>query len=468
MGHRIIWGAVVWVLLSACGENVSQPSPAKSEVINEQPKFTTRTVQVELTQGTNMAVAVRGQDRVVSLQGQLFYIGADGKSRAISDAYHDAREPQFRQDGLGVWFQGYKNGNWDIFSLDLVDGKPRALTSDAYDDREPVSGVDGTVVFSSDRGGSYDIWQLELATGGLTQLTNTENNSYSPSAFVRTDKPMLLAYVNQQAASAAVVVRDGEQERVVAEEMGQVSGVIWSPDGTHISYQVIKGDISMMRVVDVDSGSVRTVSAPGDDVFPFRGQWLDPHTLVYTANGLVVKNDVSTQGAVEDWPFKVEVELQRHDYARRTRDYSSEIKRPALGLTSPQISNDGETIYFTGLGDLWRWQPALDQLTNLTDDGAADFAPALSPDNTKLAFVSDRDGAVGLYVMDLQSAQTTKVEVNAQQISQPAWSPDSEQLAFFVDVPGNPLGGQLVLFSLADKSVTPVLEPMPAQPARSH
>ena len=74
-----------------------------------------------LTEGTNMSVAVRPdtRERVISLQGQLYLLAEDGETKALTDAYFDAREPQFTTDGRSVLFQGYRAGNWDIWIVDL-------------------------------------------------------------------------------------------------------------------------------------------------------------------------------------------------------------------------------------------------------------------------------------------------------------------------------------------------------------
>ena len=49
---------------------------------------------------------------------------------------------------------------------------PTQVTSGGFDDREPRWSPDGEeIVFASDRGGTYDIWSVEVATGQLTQWT---------------------------------------------------------------------------------------------------------------------------------------------------------------------------------------------------------------------------------------------------------------------------------------------------------
>lgn len=408
-----------------------------------------------------MAVAVNPTNpaqRVLSLQGSLFVLEADGSSRRLTDPYYDAREPQYSPDGSAVAFHGYRSGNWDIWQVP-IDGSapPSALTDDAFDDREPVYSSDGgSVLFASDRGGSYDIWQLDLASDALTQVTETQGNSYSPSV-----SDAGLAYVEQSAASALVTVKTAQGDEVAAEARGIVSGVQWRPDESGISFQVHAGDQTSMRMVTLESGSVQALSFPGDDVFPFKASWIGSDEVAYVANGDVMRRDL-TSGDAAAWPFEIEVKLQRHDYQRRARDYSLDA-REALGLTSPVISNDGKDIYFTALGDLWHWQPDAAMLNNLTNDPAADFSPALAPDGEQLAFVSDRTGRVGLHVLTLADGAIEHIPVRASQISMPSWSPDGERLAFFIDVPGNPLGGQLVILDLSTGEMTPVLAPMPAQ-----
>ena len=166
----------------------------------------------------------------------------------------------------------------------------------------------------------------------------------------------------------------------------------------------------------------------------------------------------------QSWPFAVKLVLTRHDYERRQRNYDPQRERLALGLSSPSISNDGTQVYFAALGDLWRWQPNPKQLERLTDDAFAEFAPVLSPDGTSLAYVSDAGGQINLRVMNVNTRKVRKLAVQAGQISMPSWSPQGDRLAFFVDVPGNPLGGQMRVLDIATQELVDVLTPMPAQP----
>lgn len=70
---------------------------------------------------------------------------------------------------------------------------------------------------------------------------------------------------------------------------------------------------------------------------------------------------------------------------------------------------------------------------NLTRDESREWAPAWSPDGNRLAFLSNRDGMDGLYVMDAdgrnQRAIALPIDRQPTSLRSPAWLPDSARLA---------------------------------------
>jgi Tol biopolymer transport system component len=77
-------------------------------------------------------------------------------------------------------------------------------------------------------------------------------------------------------------------------------------------------------------------------------------------------------------------------------------------------------------------------LTRLTNNAADDRYPALSPDGTKIAFVSSRSTpSYEIYTMKVDGTNVTRLTNNAFHDFHPAWSPDGAKIAFDTDRDGN-------------------------------
>ena len=66
----------------------------------------------------------------------------------------------------------------------------------------------------------------------------------------------------------------------------------------------------------------------------------------------------------------------------------------------------------------------------LTTDPADDLVPRWSPDGTKFAFYSNRDGNYEIYVMDADGSNQTRLTNTPADEIDPAWSPDGGQIVF--------------------------------------
>src|ERR1041384_3420753 len=58
-------------------------------------------------------------------------------------------------------------------------------------------------------------------------------------------------------------------------------------------------------------------------------------------------------------------------------------------------------------------------------------SPAVSPDGSKIAFTSDRDGTTDLYVMSADGSHVERLTQNAERESAPVWSADGKSIRFF-------------------------------------
>ena len=68
--------------------------------------------------------------------------------------------------------------------------------------------------------------------------------------------------------------------------------------------------------------------------------------------------------------------------------------------------------------------------TSLANEGGDDFGPVWSPNRQSIAFLSDRDGNVELYVVRADGGNPLRATNTGVAESQPTWSPESDRLAY--------------------------------------
>ena len=69
-------------------------------------------------------------------------------------------------------------------------------------------------------------------------------------------------------------------------------------------------------------------------------------------------------------------------------------------------------------------------VTSLSCSRGQDIDPAWSPDGTRIAFASDRDGQWDVWVMDADGSDQVRLTDDPAHDAHPAWSPDGTRIAF--------------------------------------
>ncbi len=96
---------------------------------------------------------------------------------------------------------------------------------------------------------------------------------------------------------------------------------------------------------------------------------------------------------------------------------------------SVDISPDGRTLVFDLLGDLYTMPVTGGAATLLLGGAAYETMPRFSPDGSRIAFTSDRDGLENLWTMDRRGGDLRPVSRERErQVSNPVWTPDGKYL----------------------------------------
>ena len=371
-----------------------------------------------------------------------------GEARRITPELLEARQPTWSPNSQSIAFQGYEDGTWHIYVISREAGETKAITRGLFDDREPAWSHDGSrIAFSSDRyGGITTIWTVVVATGEVRQLSTRDGSmpTWSPNdqevTFVSADTAERAAR-REASPGLWAVSGDGRERQIVTDvkNEGVPSAAAWDPTGTTLAY--VAG--GALRVID--GRSTVQLAAAAQDVFPFKPQWLGSGEIFYTASGRIWRQGLDVRTArngvelplegsagIAAVPFTAKVSLQRATYTIAHRPLEPAEPQKLTGIVSPVVSPDGRAIAFTAMGDLWVL-PIGGQPMQVTNDAAVEIDPAWSPDSAQLAFASDRGGHMDLWVHDLGEGRSTQLTEERGAVSGPAWSPDGNHIAFLID-----------------------------------
>jgi TolB protein len=103
--------------------------------------------------------------------------------------------------------------------------------------------------------------------------------------------------------------------------------------------------------------------------------------------------------------------------------------------------------------------------TNLTNNPAEEWWPAWSPDGTRIAFTSNRDGNFDIYVMNADgSGQTNLTNNPAASDTHPTWSPDGTRIAFASEPIAGEHSSEIAIMNADGSGVTRLTSAEPDTP----
>jgi Tol biopolymer transport system component len=419
--YRILTGGTI--LCAAVLELLTAQTPAR----------TPEHVSVTVSEGTSMAVSVSpdGRTLAMDLQGSIWTLPATGgTANRITDIFNDARQPVWSPDGKWIAYFAYRDGGYDIWAVSPDGSNQHKLTWGPFDDREPAWSHDGTrVAFASDRGSpfgsSYNIWVLDIASGEIRRLTDNPAENRMPS-WSPDDKEIAFSSTRETGNSVWAVNVADLKERKVSTAGAIVEAPSWGPGGTIVYHCAPTGESRLEADGKTLTGS--------ENAFSFRVSWASPTEFYYVSDGKIRKRSLSG-GAPQTVEFKATLEVTPARYTRHKRDFNSTTPREALGIVRPVLSPDGKKVAFAAVGDIYTMTIG-SKPENVTKDRYLDTDPAWSPDGNQLVYSSDRGGnLLQLWIRDIQTGQDRQLTHLSTQPMGATWSGDGKRIAFF-DVDG--------------------------------
>ena len=280
-----------------------------------------------------------------------------------------------------------------------------ARLTDPQDDYPDVSPDGATILFQSNRSGAWQLWRMARDGSGLARVTNDGFNHRQPA---------------------------------------------WSPDAKLVAYSTDQGLGDGKRAIWL-------MAAPGSDqsMRPRKlssGAAQDVHPKWLRDGSGIVFNRIAADGKQADvYLITLDGRERKIDLGAGLNTYASidpSGRRLIYRGTTPETGPSGPVEN----SDIFAASADGTNRTRLTNDPAFDGWPAISPDGSRIAFASRRDGdKFRLFVMPIGGGEATEIVAPPGfHYTQPAWAPDGKSLVVYrwnADAAGET--GQLVSVTLS-------------------
>jgi len=197
----------------------------------------------------------------VSVRGDLWIVSKRGEWTRVTSGGAWDREPSWTADGTAIVFSSDRGGNFDLWRVAVAstgaNGEPERVTTSPLPDGEPAVAPDGRIFFVRGRLGAASLWAR--STNG-TEARVTKDRAVERWPSVSLDGTRL-AYVSIADGARKLHVRtlDGARDTTVLTD-ARIEHPVWSPGGDRIVWTA-SGARGSVFVTPLDGRYINLVSA---------------------------------------------------------------------------------------------------------------------------------------------------------------------------------------------------------------
>jgi Tol biopolymer transport system component/imidazolonepropionase-like amidohydrolase len=471
MRRAILAGAVVvatipTLLAAAKAPEKKKPRDPAADVNAKHPEA--RRIAFTTDQGTwtSLDVSPDGATIVFDLVGDLYTLPiAGGAARRLTSGAAWDCQPRWSPDGKSIAFTSDRSGIDNVWTIPATGGEPVAITAEKENYvRSPEWTPDGVWLLArrevGTRGGipPVELYLYHRDGGSGIQLTNSDEGIHNAAGPVASrDGRFVYFSARRRPFDYIPNLQDGLWQIL---RLDRVSGAVTdmtvgvggaarpavSPDGGSLAFVSRRDGDTVLVLRDLPSGGERILARglgrdemegfTQHDLYPGFDFTPDGSALVLADRGRIARFEVAS-GARSEIPFTAEVEqwaAPRVAWQERVADGPLAVRVLRRAGESP----DGKSIVFEALGRIWRQRVEAGKTVGsperITPDRAdlppREYAPAISPDGSAVAYVTWSDADLGqVWRVPLAGGEPVRLTRAAGHWANPAWSPDGKTLA---------------------------------------
>jgi Tol biopolymer transport system component/uncharacterized surface protein with fasciclin (FAS1) repeats len=339
--------------------------------------------------------------------------------------------PRWSPDGKRIAFVSDHEGNAEIYVMNADGSGQKRLTNNPATDVDPNWSPDGKqIVFDSDRSGNVDVYVMDVDGGGVKDLTS--NAAYDGQPVWSPDGKQI-AFVSDRAGSNSqvfVMQADGSNPTDLSNSSSNDFAVNWSPDGANLAF--FRVEANALYIMRADGSSQTLLTGEGNSPIPTSWAAASLASTAPAGTGHIVY----MVGPQNEPDIQMELYIANADGTHPTRLTNNQTSE-----AEPAISPDGTKIAFDtnrdGNQEIYVMNADGSNPIDLSKNAANDEGPAWSADGKRIAFNSNRDGNGNIYVINADGSNLLQLTTDPSDDGRASWSPDGKQLAFMSDRGGS-------------------------------